>query len=172
MKDNAQKYSANNDHDLWSLFAITMETIARVRNIELAQYGITREQSLVIHLLYNSNGSSTLNQLANSAMRQHNSMSTLVRRMDRAGLVKRKKDPNDNQYTILLTEKGKKIFEEMPLASVEMTFAALSKEEKIRLKDYLDRLQSKARGLLGLDFKPPFLNTDVSSAGRSEKIIK
>jgi hypothetical protein len=69
MKDNAQKYSANNDHDLWSLFAITMETIARVRNIELVQYGITSEQSLVIHLLYNSHSLSTLTQLANSAMR-------------------------------------------------------------------------------------------------------
>jgi DNA-binding MarR family transcriptional regulator len=162
MKSNIQKYSANDDHDLWSLFAITMETIARMRNIELAQYGVTREQSLVIHLLYNSNGSSTLNQLASSAMRQHNSMSTLVKRMAKVGLVQRIKNQEDSQYTILLTEKGKKVFEEMPLASIEMTFAALSSEEKIHMKDYLDRLQSKARGLLGLDFKPPFLKTDAS----------
>jgi DNA-binding MarR family transcriptional regulator len=167
MKDNNQKYSANNDHDLWSLFAITMETIARVRNIELAQYGITREQSLVIHLLYNSHGLSTLTHLANAAMRQHNSMSTLVRRMDKAGLVKRVKNPEDSQYTILLTEKGKKIFEEMPLASIEMTFTALSMEDKIRLKDYLDLLQSKARGLLGLDFTPPFLNLAVTPQGET-----
>ena len=162
MKDNNQKYNANNDHDLWSLFAITMETIARVRNIELAQYGVTREQSLVIHLLHNSNGSSTLNQLASSAMRKHNSMSTLVKRMAKADLVQIKKNPEGSQYTILLTEKGKKIFEEMPLVSIEMTFAALSAEEKMRMKDYLDRLQSKARGLLGLDFKPPFLIQYVS----------
>jgi DNA-binding MarR family transcriptional regulator len=162
MKDNNQKTSANDDHDLWSLFAITMETIARVRSIELAQYGVTREQSLVIHLLHNSDDSSTLNQLANSAMRKHNSMSTLVTRMAKAGLVQRIKNPEGSQYTILLTEKGKKIFEEMPLASIEMTFAALSAEEKMRMKDYLDRLQSKARGLLGLDFKPPFLKQDAS----------
>ncbi len=162
MKANIQNYNAYNDHDLWSLFAITMETIARLRNIELAQYGVTREQSLIIHLLYNSGGTSTLNQLANSAMRKHNSMSTLVRRMAKAGLVQRIKNPEDNQFTILLTEKGKKLFKEMPLASIEMTFSTLSTEEKIHMKDYLDRLQSKARGLLGLDYKPPFLIQDVT----------
>ena len=71
--------------------------MTKVHNIELAQYGITREKSLVIHLLYNSHCSSTLNYLANAAMRQHNSMSTLVRRMDKAGLVKRVKNQEDNQ---------------------------------------------------------------------------
>lgn len=161
MKDKNDKHMAINNYDLWTLFALTMETIARMRNIELAQYGITREQSLVIHLLNNSHGSSTLNQLAIAAMRQHNSMSTLVRRMARVGLVKRIKNPEDNQYTILLTEKGKKIFEEMPLASIEMTFATLSKEEKTLMYDYLDRLQLKARELMGLDYKPPFLHKDV-----------
>jgi hypothetical protein len=68
-----------------------------------------------------------------------------------------------------LTEKSKKIFEEMPLASIEMTFTALSQEEKINMKDYLDRLQSKARELLGPDFKPPFLNKDISQQGEARK---
>jgi DNA-binding MarR family transcriptional regulator len=162
MKDKNHNSIVINDYDLWELFAITMETIARMRNIELAQYGITREQSLVIHLLHNSNGSSTLNLLAIAAMRQHNSMSTLVKRMASAGLVKRIKNPDDNQYTILLTDEGENIFKKMPLASIEMTFATLSKEEKTLISDYLSRLQAKARELLGLDYKPPFIQKDVS----------
>jgi hypothetical protein len=40
------------DYSIWGLFADTMEYIARARTMELTRYGLTREQSHVLRILY------------------------------------------------------------------------------------------------------------------------
>jgi hypothetical protein len=46
----------------------------------------------------------------------------------------------------------------MPTNSITMAFSALSDEEKKSLLAHLTKLKDKVRGMLGLDYQPPFLS--------------
>jgi DNA-binding MarR family transcriptional regulator len=146
-----------NEYSIWGLFADTMEHIARARTIELTRYGLTREQSHVLRILYEADGPLTINKIAVRVLRKHNSVSTIIKRMERNHLVDRVKVSDDRQYEISITQKGRELFEKMPTNSIIMAFSALSKEEKKLFVLYLQKLEVKVRNMLGLDYQPPFL---------------
>jgi DNA-binding MarR family transcriptional regulator len=146
-----------NDYSAWGLFADTMEYIARARTMELNRYGLTREQSHVLRILYEEGHPLTLNEIAVRVLRKHNSVSLIIRRMERNRLVNRTRNPNTREYQISISEKGRDMFEKMPTNSVKMAFSALSEEEKRLLVSFLEKLYRKVHTMLGLDYKPPFL---------------
>jgi len=152
--------SGNNlpsDYSIWGLFADTMELISRARTMELTKYGLTREQSHVLRILYEAKEPLTINKIISHVMRKHNSVSAIIKRMERNDLVKRIKVTNDRQYKISMTPKGRKLFENMPVNSVTMAFSALSNDDKKKLVSSLQKLDNKVRCMLGLDYTPPFL---------------
>ena len=81
--------------------------------------------------------------------------------MQRKGLVKKVKKSGDDRAYVTLTDKGKNIYENTVTEySINLIFDILSDEEQKRLTSLLTKLQAKARTLLGLDYKPPFLSRD------------
>src|SRR5512137_717826 len=107
-----------NNYEFWGLFVRLNKLIAKARTIELSRYGITREQSHILHILCSNGGSSTLNELSNLGLVNHNATSTIVIRMEKQGLLERVKNADSRQYQVNITEKGREVFEQMPLASV------------------------------------------------------
>jgi len=82
----------------------------------------------------------------------------LIGRMHKKGLVNKTMSPEDQKIYVSLTDKGKDIYDNtVTEQSIYLIFDALSSEEKKQLASLLTKLQSKARNLLGLDYKPPFL---------------
>jgi len=148
---------SGNDYAIWGLFADTMEHIARARTMELTRFGLTREQSHILRILYDTGGSLTLNEIASYVLRKHNSVSTIIKRMAKNHLVDSTKVPGARQYQISITEKGRELFEKMPTNSITMAFSSLSIEEKKLLVSFLHKLENKVRNMLGLDYQPPFL---------------
>lgn len=155
--NNEHNDSLLSDYSIWGLFADTMEIIARARTMELTRYGITREQSHVLRILYEAGGSLTLNEIASRVLRKHNSVSVIIKRMAKNHLVDSTKVPGARQYHISIAEKGRDLFEKMPINSIKMAFSSLSIEEKRLLGSFLNKLQKKVRSMLGLDYQPPFL---------------
>jgi DNA-binding MarR family transcriptional regulator len=147
-----------NNYEFWGLFIRINKLIAKARDIELAKYGITREQSHILHILHSKGGSSTLNELATLGLVNHNATSTLVIRMEKLGLVERIKTPDSRHFQINMTEKGRAVFEGMPRASVEMIFSELTLNEKKMIAPCLLKLEKRTRELLGMDYKPPFVD--------------
>ena len=147
-----------NNYEFWGLFARVQKLIAKARTIELAKYGITREQSHILHILYSMGGSSTLNELSSIALVNHNATSTLVIRMEKIQLLERIKNPDSKYYQINITEKGREVFKRMPTASIEMIFSELTPEEKRLIAPCLIKLERRTRELLGIDYKPPFVD--------------
>jgi DNA-binding MarR family transcriptional regulator len=143
--------------DMWVLMDNAHFAVARARLLELAQYELTKEQAQVLYVLRNHGGSATQAQIAEFTMRQHHSVSTLVNRMNKDGLVEKQKDPNGKGFQINITQKGKEKYRKVTQDSVKMIFSSLSHEERQQLSRYLTRLHNTARNLLGLDYKPPFL---------------
>ena len=145
------------DHQIWRLFADTFKLISRSREMELAQYGLTPEQSYILHILIDSGGISTINEIANLSLRRHNSVSTIVKRMEDSGLIKRVKLKEAKHYQIEITEKGRDLFESSPAKSIEMAFSTLSQNEKQNMIKIFNKLSKRTRDLLGIDYKPLFL---------------
>jgi DNA-binding MarR family transcriptional regulator len=147
-----------NDYSIWGLFADTMEYIARARTIELTRYGLTREQSHILRILYEAGHPLTISEIASHVLRKHNSVSIIIRRMERNRLVEKTKLTDERNFQISITHKGRELFEKMPTNSITMAFSALSDEEKKSLLAHLTKLKDKVRGMLGLDYQPPFLS--------------
>jgi DNA-binding MarR family transcriptional regulator len=144
-------------YELWGELVKVHKLISKEREIELARYGITAEQSHILHHLNNQGGSSTLNEIANSSFVNHNAASMIVRRMEKLGFVTRSKQQNSKQFCVAITQKGEETFRNMPINSIEMTFSSLSAEEASWLLICLNILEGRARELLGMNYKPLFL---------------
>jgi DNA-binding MarR family transcriptional regulator len=108
-------------------------------------------------LLLDKGGSATMHEISNITMRQHNSTSTLIKRMLKQGLVGKEKMSTGKRYKISITKKGQSIYEKVTRISINMAFSALSPKEKQRLAACLRQLIDKGRDMLGLDQTFPFL---------------
>ncbi|MFC1947812.1 MarR family winged helix-turn-helix transcriptional regulator [Chloroflexota bacterium] len=143
---------------LHALLDSTRETIQKAVKLELAQYQMSQSQVKVMHMLAQSEEGLTPGQLSESAIRELNSITTLVNRMQKKGLVTKIKKDGDHKTYVFLTDKGLDIYNNtVTERSIMLIFDTLSDEEKYQLTVLLSKLQTKARNLLGLDYKPPFL---------------
>jgi DNA-binding MarR family transcriptional regulator len=150
-----------NDSYVWGLLEHSTSLISRARELELAQYGITMEQMSVLHALLVSGGSATLDEIATFIIRQHNSVSTLITRMAKSGLVIKEKQPRQKKFDVQITQKAREIVEAVPRKSIEMFFAELTLTEKDQLATYLEKLITTGHDVLGINRNLPFLSEKV-----------
>lgn len=153
-KNKAQRQ--NKIPEIYPLFHNTSFIISRARELELANFGLTLEQGVLLHTLIKMGGSATLDEITENTMRQYHSVSTLVNRMARSGLVKKVKYSDNKKFQISITDKGSNIYRKATCNSLNIIFSVLSPEDKKQLAEYLQLLFDKARNLLGLDHKHPF----------------
>jgi len=158
VQKNARTMS--DEYEIWGKVTEVNKLIGKARSIELSTINLTPEQSHILRILMLKGGTSTINEIADITLRTHNTVSILVKRMEKAGLVYRRKKELSKQYLISITEKGSELFNTMPIDSIEMIFSALSKEEKKAFNGYLDLLEQEARHILGLDYIPPLLRSN------------
>ncbi len=147
----------SNDYDIWGKLTEVYKLIGQARTMELSAIGLTPEKSHILRILTNQGGTSTIKILAALTLKRHNSVSLLVKRMEKSGLVNRIKDDSANQFLITITEKGSELFKNMPINSVQMVFSELTAEEKESLFNCLDKLDIRSRYILGMDYVPPLL---------------
>jgi DNA-binding MarR family transcriptional regulator len=143
--------------DLWELLDNTRFAIARLRGIELSLFGLTIEQSSILRTLYENGGPLTTKELEDVTMRKPNSISILINRMIRMGLVSRRKSKTGRRYKIRLTREGEDLIKKVTLSSLEMPFSSLTDDEKQKMAAGLRTLLERARVLLGIPYQTPFL---------------
>jgi DNA-binding MarR family transcriptional regulator len=132
----------------WVQLNQTRFAIIRLRDLEFTRIGLTPEQSAILQMLKAREGKSTVTQLANIWMRQRHSVSALVNRMQRQGLIKSVKVPNRKDREIVITEKGQDLAEKINADSIIAVFSFLSPEERQKLSQYLKMLLIRAITLL------------------------
>ena len=143
--------------NLWVLLDQTRDVISKARELELAHYKLSRVQAATLFMLLVVNKELTISEISNWNIREPNSVLSLINRMEKLELVQKIRDPDDDKIKIVATEKGRESYLNASRMSIEMIFSILSDEEKQQLGSSLKKLRSKARDLLGVDFKPPFL---------------
>jgi DNA-binding MarR family transcriptional regulator len=144
--------------NLYILLDQTRDLVTNAVELELKHLRMTQPQVKVLTMLSREDRPVTLDELANWTLKEFNSVSTLINRMEKKSLVRKIKKDGDLKTYIALTEKGSDLYHrQVTERSIHLIFNELSEEEKKQLKDLLMKVRDTTRELMGLDFKPPFL---------------
>jgi DNA-binding MarR family transcriptional regulator len=144
----------------------------------LREYGLTPEQFRVLASIRSDGGSLRPVALALMLERSPNSVSMLIDRMVKAGLVRRTRDRKDRRaVNVTLTSKGEKALE--PAAPVDWEFIqkillTLPNEDKLALTDMLEMVKCEAFAYLHpeLDKAEIIRNSFTNQPGLYERMIE
>lgn len=158
---NENNTDANNNFKLWSLFFTSESSMSRVRNLELAAIGVTREQSGALFLLA-GRGQSTIGEMANAWCRRRNSVSTLMERMEKQGLVKKVKIPKQKDLVVYITPKGREMHHRVLLTSnvIDIIFNQFSEEDRQDFARCLKMVLSHSLAILNAE--PKISGSDIN----------
>ena len=149
-----------NDPDI-NLYILLDQVDGIVTNaveLELKHLRISQPQARVLTMLSREGEPATIEELANWTLKEFNSVSTLINRMEKKDLIKKLKKPGDLKTYITLTEKGSELYhKQVTERSIHLIFEKLSDREKRAFEGVLKKLRDTTRDLLGLDYRPPFL---------------
>ena len=146
------------DDNLYILLDQTDGIVTHAVELELKHLRLTQPQVRVLAILSRENRAVTLDELATWTLKEFNSVSTLINRMEKNGLVNKTKNNGDLKSYITLTEKGSVLYlQKVTERSIHLIFERLTSKEKTQLNAILTKVRDTTRDLLGLDFKPPFM---------------
>jgi DNA-binding MarR family transcriptional regulator len=156
MKKNSLK---NEYFNLWVLISLTRDSIHRARQKELDAYNLPVRQASILAIITAVGGNATLTEIARLNFRKINTVSELLNRMEKGGLVKKVKDlKRRNKIGIVLTEKGREAYyQASKRESINDIMSSLSKEERRQLRPFLEKLREKALTRLGRRDEIPYL---------------
>ena len=149
-KPHRQPAAVDREFQLWRLLDHAGFMIGRAREKELSQFGLTPEQAHVLDILVNNGGAVTINDIVKITQRQHHSISTLVARMGRQGLITKEKNAEDlRKWDVFITPRGEELFRELTRDSLTRIMAVLTAKEHNNLRDGLFKLLQRAYAELG-----------------------
>ena len=134
--------------DVWVLCHQTYNLVSRCEEIAFAESGLTPQQHGVLMAMKYIKGSVTVTDVAHWLDRNTNSISTLVDRMEKDGLVKRVRDLRDRRSVRLITtRKGKEKFDQATKSGwklIEKLLSSFSEEELKTFARLMGKLREKA----------------------------
>ena len=148
---------ADFDFPLWRLLDHTRYMIFRSREKELADFNLTPEQAFVLDIIYASGGATTINRIVEMSQHRHNSISALINRMVRQGLVRKNRTRKDKRaFRIVSTLKGEDLLKKVPRSSVSRNLSCLNPAEKKLLASLLTRLLVNSYDVAGIGYPDRF----------------
>jgi len=140
----------NENELLWGRLFLTTTLVERAREVELSRVKISLIQAMVLYALKLSKEPLTPSRLARMLCREPHSMSALIDRMEKQGLVKKKHDlfPK-NLVRVVVTAKGEEAFQRQRSVNAVINItSSLTKEERETLGSCADKLRLRASELL------------------------
>ena len=146
------------DRKMVVLLRLAAEAVLKAREKEFRKFGVSLEEWAVLFITKSVGEKTTPAEISRWMFREHHSVTALLERMEKKGLLTKTKDlERRNMVRVTLTDKGEKIYrisrkEEVP----GRILSSLSEEERQELTQHLNTLRSEAFQELGIDYKPPF----------------
>jgi DNA-binding MarR family transcriptional regulator len=121
--------------DLLILIGWTRDIIRKVRQKELAPYGLNPDKAAVLQVIQNLGGSARPSEIAPKILRERHSVHELLRRMEKARLLKKTNSTRrKNGIVFELTEKGREAHGHVSKRKlVHKIFSSLSKDDRKHL---------------------------------------
>jgi MarR family transcriptional regulator, 2-MHQ and catechol-resistance regulon repressor len=157
-KTMAKDLMKDQDYKLNTLMILTINAIIKAEDKEIQKYRISMEEAGALFITKAIGQSATPAEISRWLLREHHSVSDLLRRMNKKGLVNLTKDlERKNMIRVSLTEKGKEALKIWNNAKTRHEIASvLTQDESTRMISYLNKLRAKALEKLSIDFVPPF----------------
>ncbi len=151
MTDEDARSASDEFFMLWALIAQTKDAILRARELEYARYGISNERRAILAIIQNNGGRSTPVDIARDLFRELHSVTEMLARMEKDGLVQRHKGTGRSKVEVSLTDQGMDVFRQsLHNETDKKIFTALTKKQRERLTQYLWRLRSRTMEHLGI----------------------
>jgi MarR family transcriptional regulator for hemolysin len=140
--------------ELWALLSQASNALGRVADSELSQVGISMMQAAVLVFVKKSKEPVIPAHISRWLFREPHTISQLLMRMEKQGLIKRTKDlDRKNQVRITLTEMGEKAYKhQTEMKAVGKILSTLTPEECNKLGATLKKLRDEA--IKELDTRP------------------
>ena len=150
--------STDRDYNLWVLLRQTRDAMVKARERELEKVGISSIQAAVLFTIQSIGTEATPAEISRRLVREPHSVSGLLNRMEKQGIIRRAKDlPKRNMVRVVVTDKGREAYEQSTKRlSMHEIMAALSEEERNQMWGYLEKLRDKAMKLAGIGYELPF----------------
>jgi DNA-binding MarR family transcriptional regulator len=136
------------EHRLWVLFHLTYNRISSCEERTFPHSVLTYPQMAVMMAIKYAKPPVTPTDVAQWLNRSTNSITMIVDRMEREGMVERKRDLKDRRsLRLILTEKGEKAFRQVLRPGWEMVkyiLSGLTAEEVQVLTRLLEKMEEKA----------------------------
>lgn len=151
-------YSTDELYNLWTMLEQVHSGITLARDRELEQHGLSTIKSSALFIVQSIGNEATPAEISRWILRRPHSVSGLLDRMEKDGLIKKAKNLHKkNLVRVTITPKGRKGLEiSAKRKTINQILNALTAEERKQLYTYLDKLRNKALKVAGITHKPPF----------------
>ena len=151
MFDGDERPAGDEFFFLWVLIAQTRDAVLLAREREYERYGISNERRAILYIIQNNGGQTTPVEIARDLFRELHSVTEMLKRMEKDGLVRRTKGRGRSKVLISLTEEGLDVLKQSLHNEIDRNlFSVLTKSERERLIKYLWKLRGKALQDLGI----------------------
>jgi len=156
--ENSRSFDADRDYELWWLIMHMRRAMHKARGKELSKYGITPEEAAVLFTIQAISHAATPAEISRWLLREPHSISGLLNRMQKEGLITKAKDlERKNLVRVAMTEKGRQAYSQSTKReSIHRILTALSEKECQQIRTCLEKLRNKALEELGTASRPPF----------------
>lgn len=152
-------------HHMWVLLRQASNLMPKYVEPIFAKVGLTYQQYMVIFTIKLLDSPVTISDVANSLDRSVNTVSTIIERMHKDGLVKRVRDSRDRRTVILrVTREGEEKARSAALPywnMVEKLLSHFSREELKTMESLIGKLKGYMAEELGVD-KVSELYTEIN----------
>ena len=137
---------SDQEHRLWILIHQTRDAILKVRDNELSKHGLTATEFGTLHVINIIGSEVTPAAISKCMLRQHHSVTALLKRMEKKGLIMRTRNLEGKPtWQISMTDKGKEAFTESYIKdSLSSVMSVLMEGEKTQLEEYLRKIRDQA----------------------------
>ena len=141
------------------LLGQTAYAIRNIRKKELHKYKVPIRHSAVFFAVEAIGDRATPASISRWLLREPHTVSELLKRMEKKGLIKKVKDlDRKNKIRIGMTKKGQRAYRDsLKRESSSKVINCLSQKERQQLKSLLEKLRNRAFEELGVKDKPRLL---------------
>ena len=133
-------------HDTWNVLSVAYRLIGRLWENELKRFNFTKSQALNLSIIKHLDENATPYRISRFQIQEHNTVSDMLNRMEKMGLVKKIREPQGkSRVKVTLTNKGEKAYQQsLERESLLNIFSILSKKELEQLRGLLEKLRDEA----------------------------
>jgi len=166
------------EHRLWVILHQTHDLLVKYEDKVLEEADLTKEQHLILWLMdfiNEGNGNPViLSDLASSLFKNLNSVSALVNRMAKSGLIEKHRDlPDQRAIRLVITPKGKEALAKAVRPNsllIRKVFSPFSPEEMHTFRVLLKKLRAKV--IEESNFGDIRIDPEMSDRKRIDKFLK